>query len=147
MIYFVDTNVFVYARDSAELVKQPLARAWIGYLWASRSGRLSVQVLNEYYVTVTRKLTPGLPAASAQSDVRDLGAWSPVSLSPQVVERAWEVEGRFGLSFWDSLIVAAAVVSGADCLLSEDLQTGQILDGVQVVNPFATPPPAAVDFP
>lgn len=147
MIYFVDTHVLVYARDSAEPVKQPLARAWIGYLWASRSGRLSVQVLNEYYVTVTRKLTPGLPAALAQSDIRDLGAWSPVSLSLQVVERAWEVEGRFGLSFWDSLIVAAAVVSGAGCLLSEDLQTGQVLDGVQVVNPFAAPPPASVDLP
>ena len=141
MIYFVDTNVLVYARDSSELVKQPLARAWMGYLWATRSGRLSVQVLNEYYVTVTRKLKPGLPAAVARGDVRDLLAWEPVPVSSELVERAWEVEDRFGLSFWDAMIMAAAAGVGAGCLLSEDLQAGQSLDGVRVVNPFAAPPP------
>ena len=69
---FVDTNVFLYARDAGEAAKQPHAAAWLVYLWREQIGRTSVQVLSEYYVNVTRKLNPGLPAEEAWDDVEAL---------------------------------------------------------------------------
>jgi predicted nucleic acid-binding protein len=110
------------------------------HLWQSKAGRLSQQVLHEYYVTVTRKLRPGLPAAMARQDVRALTQWSPVATDPALIERAWVIEDRYGLAFWDALIVAAAAASGASTLLTEDLQEGAEIDGVLVVNPFRTAP-------
>src|SRR5918992_3421231 len=84
------------------------AQGWMEHLWTSASGRLSVQVLQEFYVTVTRKLRPGLPAEEARADIRDLAAWRPLGIDEPMVEAAWRLEDRLGLSFWDSLIVAAA---------------------------------------
>jgi predicted nucleic acid-binding protein len=139
-LYFVDTNVLVYARDSANPEKQESALDWIRQLWTSRAGRLSVQVLNEYYVTVTRKLQPGMSIRDAREDVRNLAAWRPLPLDDVVVESAWTVEDRFGLSWWDSLIVAAAQVAGCRFLLSEDLQHEQELDGITILNPFTAAP-------
>lgn len=136
---FVDTNVLVYARDSSEPEKNRAAMAWMRELWQSRSGRLSHQVLQEYYVTVTRKLRPGLPPAIARDDVRSLMEWDPVQPCPALVEHAWTIEERYGLSFWDALIVAAAAASGAAKLLSEDLQAGASIEGVSIVNPFRAP--------
>jgi predicted nucleic acid-binding protein len=137
---FVDTNVFVYARDSGQTSKQPIARHWLDHLWMSGTGRLSVQVLNEYYVTVTRKLSKVLPVDAARADVSDLRAWKPVPVSAALISAAWDVEDRFGLSFWDSLIVAAARQARCRRLLSEDLQDGQDFDGVIVVSPFTHHP-------
>lgn len=110
------------------------------HLWRSRAGRTSQQVLHEYYVTVTRKLRPGLPAATARSDVRALLQWNPVVANAALLEHAWAIEDRFGLSFWDSLIVAAAAASKAAILLTADLQEGAEMDGILVVNPFRTAP-------
>ena len=137
---FVDTTVLVYARDLSEPDKQPLAMGWIDHLWDTGEGRLTVQVLNELYVTLTRKLAPGLSAAEARADVVDLSAWQPIDLTTEVVGMAWEIEDRFGLSYWDAMIVAAAQASGAAHLLTEDLQAGQDFDGVVVVDPFQTAP-------
>lgn len=134
---FVDTNVLVYARDASEAVKQPAARAWMEQLWRSRRGRLSVQVLNEYFVTVTLKLKPGLPREAAWADVADLLAWKPVPTDVTVLTKTREIHEGHGLSWWDAQIVAAACQSRCRYLLTEDLQDGQNLDGVQVVNPFA----------
>ena len=140
---FVDTNVLVYRRDSTERVKQPRAKLWIDMLWTRRAGRVSSQVLQEYYQTVTRKLSPGLARAEARDEIRDLLAWRPVSTSPELLERAFHVEDRFGLSFWDSLIVAAAQQASCRFLLTEDLQDGQDFDGTVVVNPFRHEPSEA----
>lgn len=137
---FVDTNVFVYARDKSEGDKQILAERWITSLWRSRGGRLSTQVLNEYYVTVTRKLSPGMAVSDARADVRDLMTWRPVPVTHELIERSWTVEDQFGFSHWDSLIVAAAQIAGCEQLLSEDMQDGQQLSGVKVVNPFVHGP-------
>lgn len=134
--FFVDSNVLVYRRDASERTKQPTAALWVDALWRTRRGRLSVQVLEEYYQVVTRKLRPGLPIAEARGEVRDFFAWQPVPMSPAILEEAWSVEERFGLSFWDGLIVGAARVAGCRYLLSEDLQDGQDLDGVLVLSPF-----------
>ena len=140
MTFFVDTNLLVYARDASEPIKQPLAREWIDHLWETGQGRLSVQVLNEYYITVTRKLDPGMPRDEARADIRDLMNWNPVPVKAALIDSAWTVEGRFGLHFWDALIVAAAQRVGCTYLLTEDLQDGQDFEGLLVVNPFTEDP-------
>jgi predicted nucleic acid-binding protein len=137
---FVDTNVLVYARDASEPDKQPRALAWIEYLWGSQTARLSYQVLQEYYATTTRKLKPGLSPEGARADIRDLLAWRPVPVGAEVLEAGWLAEDRFGLSCWNTLIVAAARITGCEHLLTEDLQHGSDLDGLRVVNPFRTQP-------
>ena len=134
---FVDTNVLVYARDSSEARKQPVARNWMEQLWRTRRGRVSVQVLNEYFVTVTMKLKPGLPAKAAWADVEDLFAWSPIPVSVALLAKTREIHETCQLSWWDAQIVAAARLAGCRFLLTEDLQDGQDLDGVRIVNPFA----------
>jgi len=137
---FVDSNVLVYAKDSSEGDKQERALEWVEYLWRSRSGRISIQVLEEYYVTVTRKLRPGISRQEARGEVGDLLAWRPVPVDQPLMEKAWEAEDRFQLSFWDALIVAAAKLADCDLLLTEDLQAGQDFDGLKTVNPFRVRP-------
>lgn len=134
LIVFVDTNVLIYADDRRDAVKQARAREWLLALWESRSGRLSTQVLSEYYVNVTRKL--GLPQGDARAKVRRFQLWQPWQIDHQTVETAWGVEARFGFSYWDSLILAAAAQSGCTHVLSEDLQHLQQIDNVQIINPF-----------
>lgn len=137
---FVDTNVLVYARDASEPDKQPRARDWLASLWRTQDGRISFQVLHEYYVTVTRKLDPGLDREEARADVRDLLSWRPISMDEWVLEDAWSTERRFGLAYWDALIVASARAAGCERLLTEDLQHNQDFDGVTIVNPFLASP-------
>lgn len=138
--FFVDTNVLVYARDVSEGQKQRQAERWLAHLWATRLGRLSTQVLNEYYVVVTEKLRPGLDRDVARADVRSLMVWAPIPMDRHVIEGAWTVQDRFGLAWWDALVVSAAQVAACRWLLSEDLSHGQVLDGVQVINPFLVEP-------
>jgi predicted nucleic acid-binding protein len=109
---FVDTNVLVYARDLSEGQKQERALAWLEHLWRTREGRLSYQVLEEYYVTVTGKLRPGLPPADARADARALLAWDPAVVDAEVLESAWRMESRWHISFWDATILAAARSAG-----------------------------------
>ena len=140
MAVFVDTNVLVYAADPGTGHKYARAREWLEHLTRRRAGRLSYQVLQEYYVTVTRKLARPMDATAARRDVRDLLAWDPVVIDERVLEGAWEVQERSGLAFWDALIVAAARSAGCQVLLSEDLQDGQDLGGIVVVDPFRRDP-------
>ncbi len=137
---FVDTNVLVYRRDANQGEKQARARAWMERLWARRIGRLSFQVLQEYYVTVTAKLSPGLDSESARSDVRSLLSWHPITIDRRVMEGAWVIQDHYRLSWWDALIVAAAQVADCRFLLTEDLQDGQELGEVRVVSPFKNSP-------
>jgi len=133
---FVDTNLLVYARDAGEPAKQARAAAVLRVLWQSRLGRVSHQVLQEYYVTVTRKLQPGLPKEDARDDIVALLAWQPLAPSASTLSKAWEIEDRYGFSWWDSLIVASALENRCTLLLTEDLQDGQQIDGLRVLNPF-----------
>jgi predicted nucleic acid-binding protein len=135
---FVDTNVLIYALDRTDLKKQEGARAWRAELWQRRCGRVSVQVLQEFYVNVLRKW----PTASdlARREIRNLLAWRPVTVSGELLEEGWKIQDRYQLSFWDALIVAAARSSGCRFLLTEDLQAGQDLEGITVVNPFQSQP-------
>jgi predicted nucleic acid-binding protein len=135
---FVDTNVLLYAFDQADPKKQAAARAWRSELWINKRGRTSVQVLQEFYANIVRKW----PSAreQARSEIRNLLAWHPLPMDAELLTRGWQLQDRYRLSFWDSLIVAAAKSSACKFLLTEDLQTGQDFDGVMVVNPFLNNP-------
>ena len=137
---FADTNLLVYSRDARDAAKLQRAREWLDFLWDTRRGRLSRQVLHEYYVTVTRKLQPGLSVAEARADVRALFHWlSPID--PGVLmEAAWALQDRCSLSFWDALILGAAQTMGCGFVLTEDLPDGKDLEGVHVINPFEMRP-------
>ena len=133
---FVDTNVLVYSRDASEPEKQTQAMAWMTHLWHEKTGRLSYQVLQEFYATVTLKLKPGLNPQTAREDVRALFSWNPIFIDPRVVEGAWLIQDRYRISWWDSLIVSAAQIGVCNFLLTEDLQADQTFGNVRVVNPF-----------
>lgn len=105
---FVDANVLVYARDANEQAKQPRAAEWIARFWRERSGRTSTQVLSEYYVTVTRKVRPRVTPEDAWNDVKSFLAWRPQPIDEALLQRAREIEQRYRLSWWDSMVVAAA---------------------------------------
>ena len=138
---FVDSNVLVYARDPVQPGKQERAQAWLDHLWRSQQGRVSMQVLAEFYVTTTGKLRPGLAPEDARDDVTQLLSWRPVVIDRTVLRRAWDIEDRFRISFSDALIVSAGKAARCDRLLTEDLQDGMDFGGVVVVNPFRTAPP------
>ena len=133
---FIDTNVFVYASDNRETVKQSLAEQWLERLWREQSGRTSVQVLNECYWNLTHKIRPALPANEAWDIVQSLFQWNPQVIDIDVLTRAREIERRYRLAWWDSLIVGAAQAQNCPLLLSEDLQDGAVYGGVMVRNPF-----------
>src|SRR6266404_5421015 len=135
---FVDTNVFIYAVDQADLRKQQAARSWRAELWKSRRGRTSFQVLQEFFVNVTQKALSS--REDARSEVRDLLAWNPVPVNAITLGHGWKIQDRYKLSFWDALIVAAAKQALCGYLLTEDLQAGQEIDGVVVVDPFRADP-------
>ncbi len=133
---FVDSNVLVYARQANEPVKQPLAAQWLERLWREQLGRTSVQVLSETYVTLTRKINPALAAADAWGYVSTLFAWDPQPVDAAVARRARDIEQRYHLSWWDSLIVGAAQLQNCAMLLSEDMQDGALFGSVTVRSPF-----------
>ena len=136
-LVFVDTKVLIYAEDGAEADKQHRALDWIERLWRARSGRLSTQVLNEFYVNVTRKLKPAMPQGDARARVRRYAAgWNPWQIDHATVETAWAMEARHGLQYWDCLVLAAAQHSGCTLVLSEDMQHEGRYGAVQVINPF-----------
>lgn len=137
-LVFVDTNVLIYALDSGDLKKQKLAQAWRRELWNSGAGRISFQVLQEFYVNVAQKWPNA--RSQAREEVRDLLAWRPVRVDGELLDRAWLIQDRYQLSFWDSLIVAAAKAASCSYLLTEDLQDGQEFDGLRVLSPFFNDP-------
>jgi predicted nucleic acid-binding protein len=139
-LVFVDTNVLLYRHDIAKPEKQEAAAAWLSHLWRVRSGRVSLQVLQEFYVNSTQKLKPGLDRQTAREEIRDLMTWNPISIDARLIEGAWSLQDRFGFSFWDSLIASAARIAGCRFLLTEDLQHDQDLNGVRVLNPFIARP-------
>lgn len=133
---FVDTNVFVYSRDSRDAAKQRLAMAWLELLWRDEAGRTSTQVLSEYFVTVTRRLPSPMDHDDAWDDVRALFAWNPQPIDVEVLCLGEEVRRRHLLSWWDSLVVAAAQTQSCELLLSEDLQDGSVIGGITIRSPF-----------
>ncbi len=143
--FFVDTNLLVYTYDRADPAKQQRATKWLAFLWRSGRGRLSTQILNEFYAVVTQKLKPKLDKVTAREDVEELMKWQPLIIDTQVIRQAWIIQDKFGFSWWDSLIVASAQLAGCQYLLSEDLQHQQQLHNVRVINPFLVSPEEIAD--
>ncbi len=137
-LVFVDSNVLVYWADGSDPVKQRRASFWIEELWKSRSGRVSFQVLQEFFFASTKRRPEVIDKIRAE--VRHLLAWHPVSIDEPLIEHAWKIQDRYRLSFWDSLIIAAAKAASCRWLLTEDLSAGQSIDGITVVNPFLRSP-------
>jgi predicted nucleic acid-binding protein len=138
VVVFVDTGVLLAADDAFDPGRQTLARAWLQALWLRRAGRVSTQVLNDYYVTATEKFA--MPAGDARAKLRRLQLWRPWQIDHQTVETAWGVEARFGLRYSDALIIAAAAQSGANHVVSTGLTHQQHIDGVTILDPFQIAP-------
>jgi len=132
---FVDTNVLVYAHDVDDLVKHELARDALRSLWNDGTGLLSPQVLQEFYVNVTRKIATPLAKDAARLVVSAYAIWC-VDVTSADVAAAFRIEDEAKIGFWDALIVASAAKAGAARLLSEDLSAGQTIAGVLIENPF-----------
>jgi predicted nucleic acid-binding protein len=139
-LVFVDTNVVLYAADDRDAAKRDRARDWLRACWTRRCGRTSVQVLNEFYANARRKFPTAISAGDARAQVRRYQQWHPWQIDQATVETAWAVESRYGFTYWDALIIASAQQQGCDYLVSEDLQHGQQIDSVQVLNPFVIGP-------
>jgi len=142
---FLDANVLVYARDPTDAVKQRRAQGWLDRLWADGTGRISTQVLAQFYSVTTRELAFPLAPDEAWADVEALFSWDPQPTDASTMERAHRIEGRYRLGWWDCLVVAAAQAQHCRLLLSEDLQDGAVYDGLTVRDPFRLSVEEAVD--
>ena len=133
---FVDANVLVYAFDASAGARQAAARELIERLWDSGTGCLSVQVLQEFFVTVTRKVAKPLPIEEASARLREFSAWKVFSPTADDVLAAIAIQQQSKLAFWDAMIVRAAAESQCDVLWTEDLSDGHSIQGVRIRNPF-----------
>jgi predicted nucleic acid-binding protein len=136
MRVFFDTNVLVYMFDADAPDKKERACARLETEASAGQALLSTQVLQEFYVTVTRKLLVPLQPESAEAVVRDLAKLPVISIDEDRILAAIGRSCRMRLSFWDALIVETALAGGADRMLTEDLQHGQVIDGLRIENPF-----------
>lgn len=136
---FVDTNILIYQQDISDPAKQLCADDWITFLANGRWARISFQVLQELYATLTHKLRPRFEPSEAQEIVRELAVWKPLAADFSTLERSWLLQQRYSLSWWDALIVASAQTCECMALLTEDLQHGQLLGNLRVINPFMFP--------
>ncbi|HYB93530.1 MAG TPA: PIN domain-containing protein [Vicinamibacterales bacterium] len=136
--YFVDTNILMYAHDSAAGEKHLRAKALVEELWENRSGAISTQVLQEFAVNLRRKAKKPLDAKATRDIIADYLAWQVVVNDADSILQALELEARYQLSFWDALVVHAAQIAGAEILYSEDLSDGQQYGTVRVKNPLTS---------
>jgi predicted nucleic acid-binding protein len=132
---FVDTNILIYAHDLDAKEKHLAAKAVLDELWANRTGVISTQVLQEFYVNVTRKLKKPLAKKIARTIVDTYMIWC-VDITTAEIAAAFRIEDEARIGFWDALICAAAIKSGAQRILSEDLNAGQRITGIRIENPF-----------
>ena len=136
MSTFVDTNILVYAHDVDAGRRHDVASALVRRLWDARDGVVSTQVLQEFYVTVTRKIPKPISRKDARDLIHTYTAWRVIGVEPADVLADSDYEERFRLSFRDALILMSALKANADQLVSEDLQAGQGIRGLQITNPF-----------
>ena len=133
---FIDTNVLLYALDHTEKMKQAQAEALLERLWRDHSGCLSVQVLQEFYVNATRKLSKPLDSDTARQVIEDYSLWIVHAPGSASVLAAVDISRQHRVSFWDALILESALEIGAEVVWSEDLNAGQHFDGLVVQTPF-----------
>jgi predicted nucleic acid-binding protein len=133
---FIDTNVLIYAHDVDAGAKHEVAKTLVRELWEQRAGVLSMQVLQEFYVNVTRKIASPLSKDVARLVVNSYAIWC-IETTPAEIATAFRIEDESKIGFWDALIVASAVKCGAVRILSEDLNAQQVIAGISIENPFA----------
>jgi len=133
---FIDTNVLIYAHDIDANGKHKIAKEVLQELWSERTGVLSAQVLQEFYVNVTRNIPSPLSKDLARLVVSSYAIWC-LETTPTEILAAFRIEDESRIGFWDALIVSSAAKLGANRILSEDLNAGQRIAGILVVNPFA----------
>lgn len=133
---FIDTNILVYAHDMDAGKKHEMAAQVVSEFWESRTGALSTQVLQEFYVTLTRKIPVPLDKARARRLIKSYSVWDVVMNDVPIMARASEIEEAYKISFWDALIISAAFSGNASTVLTEDLNHGQVIEGISIKNPF-----------
>ncbi len=142
MASFIDSNVLIYAEASDEPAKQYAALALLSRLKLDAEGVISTQVLQEFANVALRKM--GLNAAHVRAQLAAHEQFEVVQVTPRIIRGALDLHQTRSLSFYDALLVEAARIAGCDTLYSEDLTTGEVIDGVKIVNPFAEPVARAV---
>jgi predicted nucleic acid-binding protein len=133
---FVDTNILIYAYDVTAGQKHAIASDILADLWNARLGVVSTQVLQEFFVNVVQKIQRPVDIRLAKDIVKDLLKWHVVVNNGESILEAIDIHERYGYSFWDAMIIAAAIKGGAAVLMTEDLQDGQTIGGVSIKNPF-----------
>ena len=133
---FIDTNIIVYAYDNHFPDKQQRAREIIISAVRSGNGVLSTQVLGEFFTVVTRKINKPLSVRNARSIIKYIGNMRVQEIDSLIVERALDTLEQYKISYWDSLIIAAAERAQCKRILSEDLNAGQKYHGIEINNPF-----------
>lgn len=135
-LFFVDTNILVYAFDQLEGEKHFKAVRLVKSLWETRSGCLSIQVLQEFHSAVTRPRAKAFSLKESQEIIRSFAYWEVYSPKPNDILQAISIQEKNILSFWDALIIQTAISSGCQSLYTEDFSNGRIIDGVKIINPF-----------
>jgi len=133
---FLDTNIIVYAYDSSAQSKHEIAKKIMRELWDSGQGMISTQVLQEFYVSVTKKIPKPLDMNLAKHIIKDLMYWDIVVNDGKTILEAIEIQIRHRFSFWDSLVIQAAIKGGAEVLLSENLESERVISSIEIKNPF-----------
>ncbi len=153
-LVFVDSGVLLATVDGHDLVCQRAARVWLTWCWQQRTGRISTQVLNEFYNGALQRFVTsggasggasgdkpgGVTAAHIRTHVRRLREWQPPHLDRYAVDGAWDLQDRYSLSYWTALIVSSAQQQGCSHLLSLEIPAGQSFEGVLVISPLTTQP-------
>jgi predicted nucleic acid-binding protein len=133
---FLDTNFLIYAHDIDAGIKHDLALSIIEKIWEEETGIISTQVIQEFYVNVTRKIPNPITPVQGRGIILNYFSWQVETVEPHTILSASEIEEKYVLSFWDSLIIATASQSEAVKILTEDLNHGQTIEGVLIENPF-----------
>lgn len=133
---FIDTNILVYALDLDAGEKHKMANELILELWESRSAVISTQVLQEFYVTLTKKIQKTLEGLTVRGIISSYLSWEVIINEPKNILLAGEIEEQYKISFWDALIISAAYSANVKTILTEDLNHGQCIEGIMIKNPF-----------
>ena len=134
---FVDTNILLYASDQGVSDNRLKAAELLRGLWQTRTGVVSTQVLQEFFYNAIRKLSLPLNVPAARTIVATYSVWQRLPITSATILQAIDLHTKLNFSFWDSLIIAAALESHCTTLYTEDLQHGQVIDGrLTIVNPF-----------
>jgi predicted nucleic acid-binding protein len=133
---FLDTNILVYAFDKDEKTKNEKAKVILADCWNQQTGTLSTQILQEFYVSLTSKIPNKLSISEAREVIKELLSWTIYEIMPHDIITATEIQDSYNYSFWDSLVISMAQKSGAEVLYSEDMQDGQKIGSLTIVNPL-----------